>query len=439
LTNHWPLRRILLWSILTLLAVALAGPGYLRAFQTAESNLVDFHQEWTSAKFFLDDLPVYTKIEVGLERYQKLRRPPKNVPFIEYNAHPPTSVLLVIPFARMEYAQATLVWNLLSIAMIVPIIATIYVQLGIRFRVFHLLVLIPLLLTCEPLYQQIIYGQWNLILLGLIVGGWAAERSGRPILAGVLLGTAAVLKFFPALLFVHYLLLGRWRLAAAGVVTALGWTALTVAILGFGAYRDYVEIVLPHVAKYQLQWWNLSFAGFWARLFDGNIEFYRSYPIYYAPWLGKILAAVCDLVALAIIAVTSHRASTLESRDLAFGLCLIGALLLSPLAWTHYVVLLFLPLFLLWRRMRLESLPVRILFVICVAILWINPIFVWSLWIPEVRKPPIWAASAQPWQLLAGVSVPFYALLAIFVLTAVTILRRGLPRNGVEKPIADEC
>ena len=423
LGNEWPLRRLLLWSLLTLAAIVFTGPGNLRAFLSTKSNLVDFHQEWISAKFYLDGLPVYSRIEEGMLRYQKLRRPPGGGPFLDYNAHPPTSVLIAIPFGHFDYGTAGVVWNVFSIALLIPVIRTILVQLEIPFHPGMLLRILTLLLICEPLYQQIFYGQLNLILLWLIVAAWSAERSNRPISAGFFLGTATVLKLFPALLFLHFLISGRWRLLAAGGVTILGWTALTAALVGTDAYREYFAVVVPHLSEYKTRWFNLSIHGFWARLFDGPSEFGKSFPIAYAPWLATALTAFCDAIILIVLLVLERRSNTREQRDLSFSLCLVAALLLSPLTWAHYVVLLFLPLVLLWRNARNESNAYRVAFAIWVALLWIPAGLFWMLAIPELRKLPWWQATAHPWQVLTAISLQFYALVGVFVLGAIAALR----------------
>src|SRR6266849_5031358 len=119
--NPWPVRRIILWWILMNLAIYLQGPSYLRAFRPDffppgyPLFLPDFFQEWASARNFLEGLPVYTSQEVTLERYIGIKRKPEDPRFIEYNAHPPTTVLLALPLAKLEFAHAFLIWNLVSL------------------------------------------------------------------------------------------------------------------------------------------------------------------------------------------------------------------------------------------------------------------------------------------------------------------------------------
>src|SRR5262249_36221212 len=147
---------------------------------------------------------------------------------------------------------------------------------------------------CRPLREQIYYGQLSAILGALVVAVWAADRSGRPWLAGACLGLAASLKFFPGFLFVYFLLRRRWRVVLAGAATVAALTGLTDAVLGVGAYRDYVEKVLAHLEKYRGHWVNVSLVGFWDKLFDGSQQY--TVPLWDSRLVARVGAAVCGLV-----------------------------------------------------------------------------------------------------------------------------------------------
>src|SRR5690242_6030206 len=86
---------------------------------------------------------------------------------------------------------------------------------------FSLLVLAGLF---TPLREQLHQGQWNLVLLLLFTEAWICQRRDRPVLAGCLVGLAAVLKLFPGFLLLFFLLRRQWRAAAAAVVSALALT-----------------------------------------------------------------------------------------------------------------------------------------------------------------------------------------------------------------------
>ena len=181
------------------------------------------------------------------------------------NAHAPTSVLLAVPLARMAFPDAFLVWNLISLGALVASLWLVQHQLRIPISAWSVGPLVALLLLCFPLWEQCRLGQLTLILLLLIAGAWAADRSGRPWLAGMLLGIAAAIKLFPSFLLFYYALRRRWRSVAAGILTIGALSVLTAAALGFDSYRDYFFNVLPEIQWFRVGWNNNSVWGFAAR------------------------------------------------------------------------------------------------------------------------------------------------------------------------------
>src|SRR5262249_34367825 len=159
--------------------------------------------------------------------------------------HPPTAVLLGLPFTSLDYPQAVLAWNLLSLAALAASIWMIARALDLRVSGWVTLPAIVLLMLGWPLRSHLQQGQLAAVLLLLITGAWLGERSGREGLAGVLLGTAAALKIFPAFLFLHYGFRRQWRVVAAGAVWLSLLTAATLLVLGPASYATYLNDVPP--------------------------------------------------------------------------------------------------------------------------------------------------------------------------------------------------
>src|SRR5579883_449874 len=233
----WPLWKCVLGPGLTLVVASIMAPIYRSSMRPPADRIVDFFQEWASARNYLEGLPVYANHRVSLPRYLTLRTLRPQDLSIEVNAHPPTSVLLALPFARLHYPDAVLVWNLTSLGMLGVSLFVIWRGFGIPFSLWWSFPLITSLLICPPLITQVYFGQLNLVILLLLTGTWAADRSGRPLLAGVLLGTAATIKLFPGFLFLYFIFRGQWRSLLAGVITIALLTGLTATVLGLEAYR----------------------------------------------------------------------------------------------------------------------------------------------------------------------------------------------------------
>jgi len=413
----WSWQRCAVWGVIALLVVLWQGRDFIHSLRPA--GQCDFVQEWASARNLFEGHPIYEDQEVSLARHLGFHRNPDDPTdrfFLRYNAHPPTSVLLGVPLAWLDYPDATLAWNLISLAALAVSLWLMNRGLHVTASPWALLPLVTFLLLCGPFRQQVIQGQLNLVLLLLLTGTWAADRSGRPLLAGTLLGAATAIKLFPGFLVLYLLLRRDWRAVAAAAVSFTILTGLTAGVLGTAAYRDYVGNVLPQLAPYESDWLNASFAGFWSRLFNPTSHQNSVIPLWHSPALAGAGTLVCRLAVVALLVWGLRQMRTPGDRDLGFGLVLVGMLLVSPVCWDHYFLLLFLPVLVLWQRLRGAG-PARWLFVVIPAVFCINM----KLYYARLIPPGLVGGTAGPAQALTVVALPFYALLAMFVVGLVVL------------------
>lgn len=169
----------------------------------------------------------------------------------------------------------------------------------------------------------------NMSPLLLAVMGWAARmwRVGRLDAAAVALGVAAALKAFPALIIV-FLLAGRQvRTAAVATSTAVACTALALARYGAGG------------ANVMVEWMAINREGNWP-LRPQNQSLYaalgRVWPEA-AAWAFPLAALL--LLAIVLLSAARLRFSGRQISGLAYALA--AAVVLSPIAWDHYWVLMY--------------------------------------------------------------------------------------------------
>ncbi len=261
---------------------------------------------------------------------------------IMYNAHPPTSVLLAMPFTRLALPDAVLAWNVVMLAAFAAALAVVARSLPeLRPLFLPVGVLLPF---CLPVYGNFQQGQLTFLLVLLATSAWALDRSGRSGLAGILIGTAAAVKLFPAYLVVAFAMRGRWRGMLTAAATFGLLTLATAAVLGAGAYVDYARVVLPSMEKFRSYAFNLSFFGFWHKVFNPASEHGWVMPLWYSPAIARYGTLLSDLVVTAIVAAAFRRARTSEGRDVAFSLAITAMLLVSPVTWDYSLPLLLVPL-----------------------------------------------------------------------------------------------
>jgi hypothetical protein len=413
-------------------ACVLFGPPFVVSLRAMELQIdrgrglvlkgpewVDFIQEYSSARNALSGRPLYTPLGDTAAEYLGAAGEWKG---LKYNAHPPTSVLLVLPLAGLPYADAFLAWELFTLAALAAAFWLLVRQLGLALSPWSALPLLTILLICNVLRQQFNQGQLNAVLLLLLVGCWAADRSGRPWLAGALLGTAAAVKLFPALLLLYYAWRREWRVVAAAAAVGAALTALTAAVFGIDCFRAYRTEVMPEVGRFCYAWLNSSFTGWWNKLFDaGPTGFWV--PLWPAPAVASAGAWVCSAAAVGVLLALSGPGRGRDADDLSFALALSTLTLVSPISWDHYFLLLLPAAVLLWRRLR-GSGGKGLLLAALLAILSVDPKTLWGWAGPAPTE--LYKVVATPWQAAGILSYLFYAQLAFFLLLAFETRRARL-------------
>lgn len=99
------------------------------------------------------------------------------------------------------------------------------------------------LLTALP--NNHVMGQANLLPLAFVLAGFWAEDEDRPFLAGLLVGTAAMLKMSPALLVFLWLFQRNWRAVGGAAAAVTGLTLATLPLVDAGHQLRFYTQVLP--------------------------------------------------------------------------------------------------------------------------------------------------------------------------------------------------
>lgn len=173
-----------LWASLAFWTCVLQLQPFLSAFAGSPEIMPDYFQDWASARNRLHGLPIYTRHDQSMPLYlgelSTMRRP-----LVQVNAHPPSSVLLGIPLANVEFHTALVVWNTVSLLMLLASIAIVARELGASPTWWSLGPFVTLFITCGPVREELRMGQLGLFLALLITNAWAAERNGKDWLAGI--------------------------------------------------------------------------------------------------------------------------------------------------------------------------------------------------------------------------------------------------------------
>jgi alpha-1,2-mannosyltransferase len=109
-----------------------------------------------------------------------------------------------------------------------------------------MVILLAAALAYAPVIGELIIGNVHLLILGLLAGAWLALSRGTPrgeIAAGLLVGIATLVKVFPGVLILWFLLTGRLRAAAAAGIVMAALVAITLPLTGLGPWLDYPTVL----------------------------------------------------------------------------------------------------------------------------------------------------------------------------------------------------
>jgi hypothetical protein len=152
----------------------------------------------------------------------------------------PFSTLVMWPLSGLPPLTAKHLWILANLALLIPLCRMLRSMTGLSYR--HIALIFAL---SFPLHRNLLYGQFYVFLLWVIVAACWAYLRGRHGLAGALLAIAAACKVFPVLLFIFFLQRRNWRALLSGAATGLAALAVSAAVFGWNLHRTYVLQVLP--------------------------------------------------------------------------------------------------------------------------------------------------------------------------------------------------
>ena len=155
------------------------------------------------------------------------------------------------------------------------------------------------------------------------MAGWLAQRRGRPVLAAVLFGATVALKPSLAPILLVYAVERRWVPLRAGVASAVIASLVGVAVCGPSSGPAWLHIAFNAPVPDTVD--NASLPGLAVRL---------GLP----PVLG--LAAGVVVLGATLVVLARHR-ERIDPGGTAVWAVLAAGLLLSPIAWHNYLMLLF--------------------------------------------------------------------------------------------------
>jgi Glycosyltransferase family 87 len=250
-------------------------------------------------------------------------------------AYPPLLALLVTPLTLLpeKVAGSSTPGVFFTLVLVACAVAALFVLGVTDWRCY------PVALLYPPTLENVEYGAIGPILALVVALGWRYRDRVPGGAAAV--GCGVALKVFLWPLVVWLAATRRWRAAAAATAIAVGLALVSWAVIGFRDLAEYPTLV-RRLAAVEAE------------------SSYSAFAVLRALDVPELAARALVVAACATLLVLAWRAATAPDLDRderdrrSLTLVLAAGLVLTPILWLHYLVLLVVPIAL--ARPRLSAL-----------------------------------------------------------------------------------
>ena len=258
--------------------------------------------------------------------------------------HPPFEALIFVPFAKLSYFAAYLLWDFTSLVMLGFLPYVLRLNLTLLWRLPVSLCLLAAL-AYFPIFIALLQGQDVIVLLLLFGLTYAALKKNAEFAAGCCLGLG-LFRFHLVLPFVLILLLQKkWRMLSGFVSVAFGLGLISLAVVGWEGILAYPGYVF-----------HLEAVGGYGSIVPANMPNLRGLVSillagYASPTVSNGVIVVLSLGLLLLASAKWRICAADPTFDLGFSLYIVVTVLVSYHANAYDLSLLFLPVLLLVNEM----------------------------------------------------------------------------------------
>jgi hypothetical protein len=254
---------------------------------------------------------------------------------------PPTFILLFSPISQLPPQKAFWLWTAINFA---AFAIALFILLGPGSGLSGPVAwsLAALVAWYPPVADHFFWGQNKILVLTMLVLMMRCMASKRDVAAGLIFALASLTRIFPLAIMGYLVLQRRWRTLAYTAIGLVAGAVLTMIFFGaantlsFGGGVDF--LTNQHWLFYSR---NLAMNAFISRFFWRLI----------GPHLGAAMDALrrASILAADVAVLGLATQATLTSKPGAdpdwriFSLWVATAVMLSPTAWIHYLVILLIP------------------------------------------------------------------------------------------------
>lgn len=246
--------------------------------------------------------------------------------------YPPFVTILFSLFSFLPLITASKVWVALSIFFLFVSLYLCFKLFNVRFLSSTALVLSSLVFIYFPVKFTLGMGQLNLLVLMLVVLTFYFYIKGKDSYSGVCLGTSIILKLFPALLPLYFLLVRKYKIFLYAMVAFIILGGISYFFIKPEINNYYWLHLLSVLGSVPVDYYNQALSGFLARQFDNSS-------------LRELLRIIISVffVVFSFWIILKKKKRDFSRKTLEFGLLVTLNVFINGHSWQHHFVWLILP------------------------------------------------------------------------------------------------
>ncbi len=252
--------------IIAIIYFFIRFPDLKHSFSIGMTRPGDFPQDYMAGQQLLKGKTLYPSNYSEMDEHAL----PKNAsPVMLKNklidAHPPFTAILLFPLWFLSYHNAVFLWVIITIVCIVLVILLLLKSESIPLVYFPVVSL--LVFAWPPFQKNISNGQISILVTLFVIAGWYFLNRNRESLAGIFIALATMLKFYPGLLLIYFLISKKYKAflyAAIGIGSIL---VLSYIITKNDLFLFLFNGVTGDIQRCEIVFGNASFNGYFTQLF----------------------------------------------------------------------------------------------------------------------------------------------------------------------------
>jgi hypothetical protein len=262
--------------------------------------------------------------------------------------YPPFVTILFFPFSFFPLMIASKAWAVLSIFFLLSSLYLCFKLFNVRFFSSTALFLSSLAFIYFPVKFTLGMGQINFLVLMFVVFTFYFYIKDKDSYSGIYLGISIVLKLFPVLLLLYFLLLKKYKIFLYAIVVFVSLGGISYLFIKPEINNYYWQHLFSVFSSAPVDYYNQALSGFLARQLD-NLHLIG---------LLRIIISVF-FIAFSFWIIIKKAKKDYSGKTLGFGLLITLNVFINGYAWQHHFVWLILPFLIVFFYLKSKKLGLK--------------------------------------------------------------------------------